>query len=144
MAETDRTWVVVHEIRKEDYVARVSRKGRRQYNVEILREYKLQETGEVRTSKFFPVWIDGRGKLEIRRPSTLVLGLMVEAEDWILAQAQLDEDSFIESRIQNETAFANRDQRQPPRGLSGGQNSGKTQRRREAKRNRRQFENSDV
>ncbi len=87
-------------------------------------------------SKYLPIRGEGKGQVVIERVSSIISELLAEAEDYIQGELQYQEDCWVENQQHYEHKDMNRGKKKAPVGLSGGQNSGKTARKRENRRKR--------
>jgi hypothetical protein len=109
-------WKKVQEFEENGIIVSVSRleasHGRPKFNIEISSRSKSG-----RPVRYFPMFIDGQGKVSVRRISGFVAKLINEAEDWIDEQAQKREDEFIEQRQAREMKQLDRDKPRPQAGI---------------------------
>jgi hypothetical protein len=91
---------------------------------------------EQSVSRYMPIMSAGRGqgKIVINPIASKLMELLTQAQDYIQSELQRLEDSALENKIAWEEKSLNKDKPRPRVGLSGGPNSGKTAKRREAKK----------
>ena len=108
--------------------------GRPFYSIKVGTMRQGKKDGEAFVAPFLPIRVEGKGKRVVRKVSGTMCSLVEKAEEYIQSESQILEDAWIKRSIEFGERKDNKDQKKPRPGLSGGPGSGKTQRRREAKR----------
>lgn len=90
-------WTTVEKFEKNGIALRVNRLGHlRRFSFEI------GLPNERGLARFFPVVIEGKGKLSVVSLSETVRSLFIEAEEYVLAEAQKIEDEIMDRRLEFE------------------------------------------
>jgi hypothetical protein len=95
-------WVEAQKFTDGEWTVRLTKPVGAKYvrfNWEILQEGR--EPGRF-FSKFFPIWSEGQGKINVRPFSETVGRLLVQAERWATEQLQQQEDERIAWKISRE------------------------------------------
>ncbi len=128
-------WKIDKIIKDGELAVQINRKPIRppqfSYTVGVLRTDK---DGREIISRYIPIKCFGRGKISVEGRADLIYKLAHEAEEYIQSERQIAEDRWIDASIEFGERKDNKGRPAPTWGLSGGPGSGKTQKRREAKR----------
>ena len=130
--DTTQNWIKDRVFENNDFVVLVSklplRRPRFSINIGMRRGENLQ--------KFMPIQSTGHGlgKVAVKPFASPLYQMLIEVQDYIQSELQRVEDEELEFKLQKETRQMNKDKPKQTAGLSGGFGSGKTARRREAKR----------
>ncbi len=109
------TWKVIKTFEDQGIIVSVSMddtRGKPRYNLEIASRAKLGHS-----SRYFPLFTDGQGKVTVTRISGFVARLLDAAETWVQADAQQREDHFIANRMEREKKQLDRDKPAPQVGI---------------------------
>lgn len=112
---TPSDWKKVKEFEEHGVVVIVSAlegRGRPKFNIEVGSRGK-----NGRIMRYFPIYTDGQGRIEIQRVSGYIAKLTDAAEDWIQEESQRREDEFIARRLEREQKQLDRDKPKPVAGL---------------------------
>ena len=105
MDERRVNWTVIEKFEKNGIVVEVSESDARRPRYTARIGWK----GEHNTMPHLRFFVEGQGKVRVSPISAIVAELLAQAEKFVEARAQVNEDKYIEERLERETRQVERE-----------------------------------